>query len=68
MPPVRSGHARVQRSTTSVPTVCRGYSCAGDKRIWSDFEGQVLNQEWIDAHLGGDELGPVEMFITAHTG
>lgn len=50
------------------PAVCRGYSCAGDKRIWSDFEGQVLNQEWIDAHLGGDELGPVEMFITAHTG
>ena len=50
------------------PTVCRGYSCAGDKRIWADFEGRVLNQEWIDTHLGGDELGPVEMFITAHTG
>ena len=68
LPPFRPRDAAGAASTTTGPTVCRGYSCAGDKRIWSDFEGRVLNQEWIDTHLGGDELGPVEMFITAHTG
>ena len=35
------------------PQPCRQYSCAGDRRIWRDFEGMVLNQEWIDANLGG---------------
>ena len=25
-----------------------------------------LNHEWIDAHLGGDELGPVEIFMDAY--
>jgi putative zinc- or iron-chelating protein len=35
------------------PKPCRRYSCAGDRRIWRDFEGMVLNQEWIDANLGG---------------
>jgi hypothetical protein len=35
------------------PKPCRQYSCAGDRRIWRDFEGMVLNQEWIDANLGG---------------
>ena len=35
------------------PAPCRRYSCAGDRRIWRDFEGMVLNQEWIDANLGG---------------
>lgn len=34
------------------PGVCRRYSCAHDKRIWSDFEGMVLNTEWISEHLG----------------
>lgn len=33
------------------PGVCRRYSCAHDERIWSDFEGRVLNTEWIAAHL-----------------
>jgi Fe-S-cluster containining protein len=33
------------------PSVCRRYSCAEDDRIWSDFDGMVLNTEWIDAHL-----------------
>jgi Fe-S-cluster containining protein len=36
------------------PRVCRAYSCAGDERIWKDFEGMVLNQEWIDANLIAD--------------
>ena len=33
------------------PVVCRTYSCAGDKRIWSDFDNMVLNQAWIEEHL-----------------
>jgi Fe-S-cluster containining protein len=38
------------------PGVCRRYSCAGDTRIWSDFEHMVLNQQWIDEHLGARDL------------
>jgi Fe-S-cluster containining protein len=38
------------------PAVCRRYSCAGDTRIWSDFDGMVLNQAWIDEHLATDDL------------
>jgi Fe-S-cluster containining protein len=38
------------------PGVCRRYSCAGDTRIWSDFENMVLNQEWIDAHLAERDI------------
>jgi len=50
------------------PTVCRQYSCAGDDRIWKDFEGMVINQEWIDAHLGA-ERSPIEIFMeTAESG
>jgi Fe-S-cluster containining protein len=33
------------------PGVCKGYTCAGDARIWKDFDKMVLNQEWIDANL-----------------
>jgi Fe-S-cluster containining protein len=33
------------------PGVCRRYSCADDARIWKDFDGMVLNAEWIDTHL-----------------
>ncbi|HEX8691021.1 MAG TPA: YkgJ family cysteine cluster protein [Longimicrobium sp.] len=33
------------------PQVCRGYSCEKDERIWKDFDGMVLNQEWIDQNL-----------------
>jgi Fe-S-cluster containining protein len=25
------------------PAICRGYSCANDKRIWLDFEKRVIN-------------------------
>jgi Fe-S-cluster containining protein len=50
------------------PTPCRQYSCAGDDRIWKDFEGMVINQEWIDAHLGA-ERSPIEIFMeTAASG
>jgi hypothetical protein len=34
------------------PDLCKRYSCQADKRIWKDFANMVLNQEWIDAHLG----------------
>ena len=44
------------------PTPCRVYSCAGDERIWKDFEGMVINQEWIDARLGA-ERSPIEIFM-----
>ena len=30
------------------PLTCRTYSCAGDKRIWLDFEGRVPNRQIID--------------------
>jgi Fe-S-cluster containining protein len=50
------------------PAPCRQYSCAGDDRIWKDFEGMVINQEWIDAHLGA-ERSPIEIFMqTAKSG
>lgn len=50
------------------PAVCRRYSCAGDSRIWKDFDAMQLNQEWIDAHLGGDVPGPVEIYMNAYQG
>jgi len=50
------------------PAPCRQYSCANDSRIWKDFEGMVINQEWIDSHLGA-ERSPIEIFMeTAQTG
>jgi Fe-S-cluster containining protein len=47
------------------PAVCRRYSCAGDARIWKDFDAMELNHEWIAANLGGDEPGPVEIYMNA---
>jgi Fe-S-cluster containining protein len=39
------------------PTVCRTYTCAGDRRIWSDFEAMELNHAWIEEHLApGDGM------------
>jgi Fe-S-cluster containining protein len=37
------------------PLVCRRYSCAGDSRIWADFDAMALNQPWIDEHLMAQE-------------
>ena len=34
------------------PRSCRLYSCAGDARIWQDFERRIPNTEGIDALLG----------------
>ena len=33
------------------PSVCRGYSCANDERIWKNFEKMELNTEWIETNL-----------------
>ena len=33
------------------PGVCHRYSCAHDPRIWKDFDGMVLNEEWIRTNL-----------------
>ena len=33
------------------PSLCRRYSCAGDQRIWKDFEAMELNEEWIRERL-----------------
>ena len=31
------------------PSVCRGYSCAHDERIWKDFDNMVLNEEYLSS-------------------
>jgi len=33
------------------PSVCKKYSCANDKRIWTDFEKMELNEEWINENI-----------------
>lgn len=33
------------------PGPCRQYSCATDRRIWSDFERMELNTAWLSTHL-----------------
>lgn len=33
------------------PRPCRRYRCAGDERIWKDFDNMVLNEEWLSGHL-----------------
>jgi Fe-S-cluster containining protein len=47
------------------PSVCRKYSCAGDTRIWKDFEAMELNQEWIDANLGGEAPSLIDILMNA---
>jgi Fe-S-cluster containining protein len=36
------------------PGICRHYSCAGDTRIWKDFEKMKLNEEWLAENLAGE--------------
>lgn len=48
-----TGHCDVYENR---PGVCQRYSCVGDQRIWKDFDNMVLNQEWIDEHVGGNDL------------
>jgi Fe-S-cluster containining protein len=41
---------------TDRPRVCRQYDCTHDGRIWTDFDGMVLNEEWIAEHLGPRDI------------
>lgn len=45
------------------PGVCRGYSCAEDPRIWKDFEGMVINSEWLADHF----TDPGRVHVTLRT-
>ena len=36
------------------PGVCRGYSCAHDERIWTDFDNMVLNEEYLGSRRRPD--------------
>lgn len=51
----RCSHLEAQSGRCGVyqnrPGVCRRYSCAGDDRIWKNFQNMELNQEWIDNNL-----------------
>jgi len=42
------------------PNLCRRYSCRYDTRIWTDFENMILNQEWIDSHVGRSDAILIE--------
>ena len=48
-----SGHCGVYENR---PGVCQRYTCYRDDRIWKDFDNMVLNQEWIDANVGHNQL------------
>lgn len=48
-----SGRCRVYAER---PGICRRYSCAQDSRIWKNFDDMVLNQEWLDEHLGARDI------------
>ena len=45
------------------PPVCRSYTCAGDERIWTDFEAMELNEAWIAANLDAPEVSFVEILM-----
>jgi len=46
------------------PGVCRNYSCAGDERIWLDFDKMEFNHEWVEANLSGvTELVVTDVFM-----
>jgi len=47
------------------PAPCRQYSCAGDARVWKDFDAMVPNTEWLDEHFAQLDRGPVELFMDA---
>jgi Fe-S-cluster containining protein len=66
------GHCtHIDRKTNSCnvyakrPAVCRGYSCAGDERIWKDFEKMQLNDEWLAENLS--ELRPRALRVLMNT-
>lgn len=42
---LQGGGCTCRRYDDSRPTVCRDYSCAHDKRIWTDYDKMVLNPQ-----------------------
>jgi Fe-S-cluster containining protein len=46
------------------PSVCRGYSCANDERIWKNFEKMELNREWIDEHVRPTEPRALKVLVS----
>jgi hypothetical protein len=46
------------------PAPCRQYSCRHDERIWKDFDGMVINQEFIDSNM--TERTPIEIFMSLY--
>jgi hypothetical protein len=64
--PQRVKAAGVTNAVRGSPDRVCQYSCAGDARIWKDFAGMVVNQEWIDDHFGA-ERGPIEVFMETAT-
>jgi Fe-S-cluster containining protein len=49
------------------PAPCQQYTCKDDKRIWKDFEGMVINQEWIDETMGNTR-NPIEIYMSTEAG
>lgn len=47
------------------PSICKRYSCETDTRIWKDFANMVLNQEWIDEHLGPERPQLIQIRMDA---
>lgn len=47
---LQGGGCACRRYDDSRPTVCRGYSCAHDKRIWMDYDKRALNPQ-LEMHL-----------------
>ena len=45
------------------PKICRKYTCADDKRIWTDFEKMELNSDWLDTNLGERKLKMQEIYM-----
>lgn len=56
------------RIYTDRPAVCHGYSCRDDNRIWKDFDGMVLNDEFLDGRSRHDfRFAPVSVGAVAVT-
>ncbi len=43
------------------PAPCRSYSCAGDRRIWRDFERRLVNEKGVAAMLARRDERPLQL-------
>jgi hypothetical protein len=50
------------------PTPCSRYSCAGDERIWTDFDAMELNTAWIEENLEGGGPRLLHAMLAAREG